>query len=189
MSDADDDREWEACANSWLAASGPPVDGEPLRRLLQTQRRRLLAVAIGEAVLVLAFAALSWLVARDGVVAWEAVWLLTLWAFTLVALAFVWWNRRGTWRSLGRSVEEHLRLARRRAERQRRAGAFAGALFVVETVAIVMQLAWFDRLTPLALVVLAAVGAGVAVGCAVARRRSGRELERLADYQRESAVS
>ncbi len=133
---------------------------------------------------------LSWLVARDGVAAWEAVWLLTLWAFTLLALAFAWWNRRGIWRSLGASVEEHLRLARRRVERNQRAVAFAGALFVVETVAIVIQLAWFDRLT------LLMVGAarrpsawGSAIGCAIARRLGRRELERLADYERESAVA
>ena len=182
------DTDWEALASSWRTASDPPLDATPLRQLLRSQRRRLVVVALGEAALVAGFAVLSWLVARDGVAAWEAVWLVTLWAFTLLALAFAWWNRRGTWRSLGASVEEHVRLVRRRVERNQRAVAFAGALFVVETVAIVMQLAWFDRLTPLAVALLATAGIGVGVGCAVARRRSRRELERLADYARESAL-
>ena len=182
------DTDWETLASSWRAASEPPVDATPLRRLLRTQRRRLVVVAVGEAALIAGFAVLSWLVTRDGVAAWEAIWLLTLWAFTLLALAFAWWNRRGTWRSLGTSVEEHVRLARRRVERNQRAVAFAGALFVIETVAIVMQLAWFHRLTPLMVGLLAAVGVGVAIGCAIARRLGRRELERLASFTRESAA-
>ena len=180
--------DWEALASSWRAASEPPLEATPLWRLLRAQRRRLVAVAVGEVVLVAAFAALSWLVARDGVASWEAVWLLTLWAFTLIALAFAWWNRRGTWRSLGRSVDEHVRLARRRLERKRRAVAFAGALLAVETVAVVMQLAWFDRLTALVVALLAAAAAGIGVGCVVALRSSRRDLQQLAEYERESVA-
>jgi hypothetical protein len=180
--------DWEATASVWRSASEPPVDTARLRRLLASQRRRLITVAVGEAALVAGFAVLSWLVVGDGMAAWEAVWLLTLWAFTGVTVAFAAWNRRGTWRRLGASVEEHLRLARLRAQRKRRALAFAGWLFVTETVAIIAQLAWFDRLTPLAAALLAAAAVVVTVGCAAARRHSSRELERLAGYAQQSAA-
>ena len=126
--------EWEDLEGVWRQEE-QPVDLAPLRRLLAAQRRRLVAVVTVEAVLVLAFGWLSWLVARDGVEAWEAVWLLTLWGFTVAAVAFAWWNRRGTWRSLGESVEEYLRLARLRARRARRSLAFACGLLVAEVVA------------------------------------------------------
>jgi hypothetical protein len=173
------DLDWEGWASAWRSGE-VPVETEALRRRLAAQRRRLLAVALGEAVLVCGFGALSWLVARDGIAAWEAVWLGTVWAFTLVAVVFAVWNRRGTWRSLGESVEEYVRLARLRAQRGRLAAAFAGALVVAETIAVIVQLAWFGRLTPVVIAVLAGMGAAVAIGCAVVRRRLRRELERLA---------
>ena len=183
--------EWEDLAAAWQSVDGTidePIDLAPLRRLLAAQRRRLVAVVLGEAALVLAFGWLTWLVARDGVEAWEAVWLVTLWGFTVVAVAFALWNRRGTWRSLGESVEEYVRLARLRARRARRSLGFAGALLVAEVVAVVAQVVWFGRASGstglLVAGLLVAAVAVAAAGCWLAARRIRRELALLDEVSR-----
>ncbi len=180
--------EWEDLAAAWQKADEAPVDLAPLRRLLAAQRRRLVAVVLGEAALVLAFAWLSWLVVRDGVQAWETVWLLTLWGFTFVAVAFALWNRRGTWRSLGESVEEYVRLARLRARRARRSLVFAAGLLVAEVVAVVAQLAWFGRASGGTGVLVAGLLVGAvamaAAGCWLAARRIRRDLALLDELTR-----
>jgi len=183
--------EWEDLAADWQTADEGPVDVAPLRRLLAAQRRRLVAVVLGEAALVLAFGWLSWLVVRDGVEAWEVVWLLTLWGFTVVAVGFALWNRRGTWRSLGESVEEYVRLARLRAQRARASLVFSCGLLAAEVLAVVAQLIWFGRANgPLGLVVgslLVAAISVVAGGCWLAARRIRRELALLDELSRQEA--
>jgi len=174
--------EWDDLGAAWRAAD-EPVDLGPLRRLVATQRRRLVAVVAGEAALVLAFAALSWLVARDGVATWEAVWLATLWSFTAVAVAFAAWNRRGTWAGLGESVEDHLRVARLRARRALAAVSFAIGLLVAEVVAVAVELAWYDRFGATEIALLAAVAGAVAAWCGWTRRRVRRELALLDELE------
>lgn len=175
------DREWELYEAAWRTAS-ERVDPAPLRRLVAAQRRRLVAVTLGEAAIVAGCGLLSWWVASDGIEAWELIWLLTLWGFAVVASAFALWNRRGTWRNLGESVEDHVRLARLRAARKGRAAVFACGLFVAEAVAVVLQLAWLGRLTAAALGLLLVTAAGFAAGGWLAYRRSRREKELLASY-------
>jgi hypothetical protein len=175
------ERDWELWEAAWRTA-GERVDPAPLRRLLAVQRRRLVAVAAGEALVVAGCVVLTWWIASDGLEAWEAVWLLTLWGFAAVATGFAVWNRRGTWRSLGEAVQDHVRLARQRAARNARASAFACGLLVAETVAVLAQLAWFGRLTPAAVACLAATGAGIGALGFIAYRRSRREEELLASY-------
>jgi len=179
--------EWEEVAAAWRTVE-EPVDLAPLRRLLAAQRRRLGAVVMIESALVLALAWLSWLVAHDGVEAWEATWLVTLWGFTIVTIAFAWWNRRGTWRSFGASVEDYVRLARLRARRARRALAFACGLLVAEVVAVVAQLVWFGHTSgSRGLVIgslLVAAIAVVAGWCWLAASRIRAELELLDELSR-----
>ncbi len=175
--------EWESLALDWRAASGP-VDAAPLRRKVAAHRRRLIAATVGEILLVASFAWLSWLVAGDGVEPWEVVFLTTLWGFTLLAGAFAWWNRRGTWRALGESVEEFVRLTRLRAERQTRSIDFSLGLFAAEAVIIVAQLAWFGRLTAIAGLLLAVAGAVVGAWCWAMKRRVASDLAGLREYDR-----
>jgi hypothetical protein len=175
------EREWELYAAAWRAETAP-VDPAPLRRLVAAQRRRLVAVVAGEAAVLAGCAALSWWVAADGVETWELVWLATLWGFAAIASAFAFWNRRGTWKSLGESVEDHVRLARLRATRAAQAFLFGCGLIVAETVAVLAQLAWWGRLTVAALLCLAAVGAGIAGVGWLAYRRYRRDAQVLAAY-------
>jgi hypothetical protein len=122
---------------------------------------------------------------RGGAAAWQIVWLATLWAFTAVAGGFAWWNRRATWRAAGAAVEDAVRLARLRAERQLRTVRFVLLLFAAEVVAVLAQLAWFDRLVPVAFAALGAAGIVIALWCAVTRRRLRRELARIDAFARE----
>lgn len=147
------ERDWDSLTRDWRA-SDEEVPTATLRRLIAAERRRTLAVGAGEAATIAAFAWLSWLVSRDGLAAWETVWLSTLWMFTAIAVPFAWWNRRGTWTALVESVAEYERLRERRRHRTLR---FACALFLAEVVVVVIELAWFDRLTVTALVGLLAL--------------------------------
>jgi hypothetical protein len=175
--------EWESLAEVWRAA-GAPVDLTPLRRKVAAHRRLLIAATVGEVLVVAGFVWLSAVAAGDGVEPWEAVWLATLWGFTLLAFAFVWWNRRGTWSALGESVEEFVRLTRLRAERQMRSIYFSLGLFVAQTVIVAIQLAWFGRLTVAAGLLLAAFGALVAAWCWAMRKKVARDLAAVEEYDR-----
>jgi hypothetical protein len=150
------EREWEALSGVWRTAV-EEVDREPLHRLIAAERRRLVGVVIGEMAMLAGFAWMTWLFVRDGVEVWEAVWLSTIWMFTAVAIPFAWWNRRGAWRSLADSVADCLR---QRAARRLRTLRFACGLFVAEVVAVVAELAWFDRVSPRAIGILAVLTAG-----------------------------
>lgn len=180
--------EWDAWGEAWRAAEAP-VDIAPLRRKIAAHRRLLIAATLGETLLVAAFLWLSARVARDGVEPWEAVWLATLWGFALLAVAFAWWNRRGTWSALGESVEECVRLTRLRAQRQRRSALFAAGLYAAEAVIVGAQLAWFDRLTLAAGLLLAALGALVAAWCWAMQRKAARDLAAVAEYERGAAAA
>ena len=63
------------------------------------------------------------------------------------------------------------------------------ALFAAEAIVVVAQLAWFDRLVPVALAALAAAGGVVVFWCVVARRRLLRELSRIDAFSRELSES
>ena len=174
--------DWELLSEAWQATPAP-AHAASLRDIVRSHRRRLLFVAAVEIMIVLAFAALSVFVVSDGVAPWEAVWLITLWGFTIIAVTFAIWNRRGTWTALGESVEEYVRITRLRAERRMRSVYFACGLFVAEGVAIVVQLAWFDRFTMLAAVLLAASGAAIGAWCWGTKRRVAREIETIDNYE------
>ena len=170
------------------AAARPAADPAgvaDLFRRLHRQRLRMLAVAAGEVLAVAILIAASVAVLHGGAVAWEVTWVITLWVFAGIAIAFAWWNRRATWRAAGGAVEDAVRLARLRAERQLRTGAFVLLLYAAETAAVVTQLAWFGRLAPVAVWALAAGGAVVAAWYAVTRRRLRRELLRIDAFARE----
>lgn len=147
-----DDREWDSLAALWQT-SADAVGDAPVRKMVASYRRRVAVVAVGEAAIVAVFAWLSWRVLRDGIAAWEAVWAVTLWSFTAVAAAFAGWNRRGMWRAIGMSVDEYRRL---RAARRLRSARFACALFAAEVLVVAAELAWFDRFSAGAALILAA---------------------------------
>jgi hypothetical protein len=176
------ENEWESLAQAWRT-TGAPVDSAPLRRRVAGHRRLLVAATLGEILLVAAFVWLSVIVAGDGVEPWEMVWLTTLWGFSLLAAAFAWWNRRGTWSALGESVEEFVHLTRLRAERQRRSIVFSLGLFVAEAVIIAAQLAWFGRLTLFAGAILAALGGLVAAWCRAMQKKVARDLAAVEEYE------
>lgn len=177
----ENDASWDALASAWASA---PVEGDsPIGRIVDRHRRRLLIVAAGEIALVLAFAVMSALFVANGVESWEAIWLLTLWMFTAVAVAFAWWNRRETWSTAGRSVADYVRLTRLRATRQRRSIIFVIALVLAEIAAIVVQLVIFDRFTMTAGLLLAGSAAVTTVWCVAAKRRIDRERQMIAEYE------
>ena len=147
------EREWESLSNLWRDP-GQEIGRAALRRLVASHRRRLVAVAAGEASIVAGFIWLSLLFVRDGLVAWEAVWLSTLWIFTAIAAPVSWWNRRGSWHSMTESVAE---FRRQRAMRWLRSLLFACWLFVAEVIVAAGELAWFGRFTSLAAGSLAAL--------------------------------
>ena len=150
------ENDWESLASDWHARS-EDVPAATVRRLIAAERRRTLAVIAGETAIVAGFAWLSWLAIRDGLAPWETVWLSTLWMFTAGAVPFAWWNRRGTWRAFVESVAE---FERRRDQQRRRTLRFACALFSAEAIVVMAELAWFDRLTARALLIL--LGSAVA---------------------------
>ena len=162
-----------------------PAGVADLLRRLHRQRLRMLAAAAGEVLAMLVLIAASVAILQGGAVAWKVTWLITLWVFACVAIAFAWWNRRATWRAAGAAVDDAVRLARLRSERQLRTVDFVLLLYAAESVAVVAQLAWFDRLAPTALVALAVGGGVVAAWYGVTRRRLRRELARIDAFARE----
>jgi hypothetical protein len=179
--------EWSGWRDAWVADGQPPASAASadLLRRLHRQRRRMLVVAAGEVLLLLILIAASVAMLHGGAVAWKVTWVITLWVFACVAVAFAWWNRRATWRAAGAAVDDAVRLARLRAERQLRTVDFVLLLYAAEALAVVAQLAWFGRLAPMAVAALAAGGAIVAAWCAVTRRRLRRELARIDAFARE----
>jgi hypothetical protein len=176
--------EWTSLSTLWTS-SQEPVDAGVLHRVVRAHRRGLLAATAGELLLTIAFAWLSYAVLRDGIELWTIVWVTTLWIFMAVAIAFAWWNRRGTWRALGDSVAEYVRLTRVRAERQRRSILFGLALFAAEVLAVVAQLQWFDRLTPFALLLLGVAAILVAGWAVLMQRKIARDLAMAEEYERQ----
>ena len=170
------EQEWVSLSALWQASRRGIVDAQ-LRRLVAAQRRGLIAAAVGEIALLSGLCYVSWMVTRSDAAAWEIVWLATLWIFAAVAAAFAWWNRRGTWSAMGSSVAEYRRL---RATKRLRSVRFAWALFLAEIVVVVSELAWFDRFTLSAAVILAALALPLGVWSMWATRRAARERE-LAD--------
>lgn len=165
------DEDFAALSTLWLR-SHEPLDDAPIRRMIAAHRTRLAAVAAGEAALVAAFAWLTWTMLGDGIGAWEAVWAITLWTFAVVAAGFAWWNRRGMWHAMGRSVEEYRRA---RAERQVRSARFACILFISEVAVVSAELVWFDRFTVTAALILAAAALPIGAWWLwVTRRQSPR---------------
>ena len=177
--------EWTALSEAWTS-SHSGVDAAPLRKIVDAHRRRLLIEVAGESVLLAAFVWVTYIVLRTGVTPWKVVWAVTLWTFAAIAVAFVWRNRSGTWDAMGDSVAEFVRLTRQRAERQRRSLRFGVALFIAEVVVAVAQLAWFDRLTLLAVLLLAGSGGIALLWYAAVRRRIARDLEIAAEYDTEA---
>ena len=192
MSDAETtaNGEWSGWLDAWAAEAPPRPAADPagladLLRRLHRQRLRMLAVAAAEVLLMLLLIAASVAVLHGGAVAWEVTWVITLWVFACVAVAFAWWNRRATWRAAGAAVEDAVRLARLRGERQLRTLDFVLLLYAAEAVAVVAQLAWFGRLAPVAVWALAAGAGLVAAWSGVMRRRLRRELARIDAFARE----
>jgi hypothetical protein len=184
--------EWRALTEAWAAtddAEGAEVATphgalDSLRRRAERQRRRQIAVAVLEWLLFAGLLVLTVVVLRGGAAAWELIWLASLWGFTAVAMGFAWWNRRATWRAAGVALDDYVRLARLRAERQLRTVRFVLALFAVEVIVVVAQLAWFDRLVPAAVAALAAAAAVIVSWCVVTRRRLDRDLSRIDAFRR-----
>lgn len=185
--------EWSGWRDAWVAepsraAARPAADPAgvaDLLRHLHRQRLRMLVAAAGEVLLMLLLVAASVAILHGGAVAWKVTWLITIWVFACVAIAFAWWNRRATWRAAGTAVEDAVRLARLRGERQVRTVDFVLLLYAAETAAVLAQLAWFGRLTPTTLWALAAGGGVVAVWYVVTRHRLRRELARIDAFARE----
>lgn len=174
------EQEWESLSALWQT-SRREIGEAPLRRLVVAQRRGLVTATVGEIALLGGFLYSSWMVTGDGIALWEAVWLVTLWTFAAVAAAFAWWNRRGTWSAMGRSVAEYRRL---RAAKHLRSVRFAWGLFVAEIVVVAAELAWFDRFTVSAAVVLAALALPLGAWSVWAKRRAARDIE-MADVSNE----
>lgn len=178
------DAEWDSLSRVWTA-SAEPVDAAPLRKIVASHRRRLIAVSLSELALVVVLAWLTYAVFRDGIAPWEVVWAITLWSFVVIAAAFVWWNRRGTWTAIGDSVADHVRLTRIRAERQRTSLRFGAGLFVAEAIAVIAQLLWFDRFTSKSAMILAA-SALIGVACMIyISRKITRDLRVVREFERD----
>ena len=177
------EEEWASISALWQTAHRDVAEAS-LRRLIAAQRRGVVAATVSEFALLGGFLYWSLMVTRDGVAVWEAVWLVTLWTFAAVAAAFAWWNRRGTWNAIGRSVAEYRRL---RATRHLRSVRFAWVLFVAEIIVVAAELAWFDRFTVSAAVILAAMALPLGVWSVWAKRRAAREIA-LADVSEDIDV-
>ena len=161
------ERDWDSLTRVWQS-SRDEVTAARLSELVAAERRRLAATVVGELLVIGAFVVLSWLAMRDGLAAWEAVWLTTLWLFTAVAAPFAWWNRRGAWSSMVESVAE---FERRRMARRRRTLHFASALFIAEVLVVSIELAWFDRFSVLATQLLVAMTIAFVVWLTWMKRR------------------
>jgi hypothetical protein len=161
------ERDWDSLTRVWQS-SRDEVAAARLSDLVAAERRRLAATVVGELLVIGAFVVLSWLAMRDGLAAWEAVWLTTLWLFTAVAAPFAWWNRRGAWSSMVESVAE---FERRRTARRRRTPHFACGLFIAEVLVVSIELAWFDRFSVLATLLLVAMTIAFVVWLTWMKRR------------------
>ena len=179
------DAEWDSLSSIWTA-DARPVDAAPLRTIVASHRRRLIAATLAELALVVVLAWLTYAVFRDGIATWEIVWAITLWGFAAVAATFAWWNRRGTWSAMSDSVAEHVRLTRVRAQRQRTSLRFGVVLFITEAIAVVAQLVWFDRFTYKSAMLLAA-SALIGAACMIlVSRKIARDLRVVSEFERHS---
>lgn len=175
------DKEWQSMHQLWRTADAG-VDAQPLRRAVSAHRRWLVIATLGEVLFAAALMWLTWVVLREGVTGWRIIWAISVWFFAAVAYAFVWWNRRGTWRAAGNSVSDFVRLTRLRARRQRLSLRFALGLAVAESVVVVAQLLWFDRFTLLSATLLGTILFIVVIWYAVTRRRIAHDLALASEY-------
>lgn len=183
MSDSSEWREW---SESYRSAARGEVLAPQLAAAVRRRERRLRRLVLAEVALtVLGLgAALAWFAASPSALRGAAV---TLFATCFaVAWAFNLWNRRGSYRAAGESVEAHLAFAERRARGQRRTLAFVPLFFAFEVAAILLFHARFSpQSLPLASGLAAVAAALGGLGWALYRDRVLGEQARLARLRRE----
>jgi hypothetical protein len=134
--------EWEVLGAEWRAESPRPERGaavEALRRRVRAHgvRQRLL-LASEIALSIASLAAVRWFLGMPGgrgvlSAAWTVVMLAVVWSFAI-------WNRRGSWRPLGESTSEYLRLSHLRMRAGRRTVRFVR---IVLGLSVAAYLPWF----------------------------------------------
>jgi hypothetical protein len=134
--------EWEALGAEWRSAAPRLESGaavEALGRRVRAHGRRQLLLLASEIVMSIgALAAVRWYWNQSdgrGVVTAISivVMLAVVWSFAI-------WNRRGSWRPLGESTSEYVRLSRVRVRAGRRT---VGFVRIVLALGVVVYVPWF----------------------------------------------
>jgi hypothetical protein len=187
--------DWDALSAEWRGHR-PPSEAMPteaterLRRRVQRHSRQQWILLAGEIVLTLYFGWVAWSAFLEpsgrGILAAIA---------TVGVIGLVWTfairNRRGSWRPLGESTSDYLRLSHGRAEAGRRSISFVRRMVVG---ALLCYLPWFAfRLRDGAIsgsewwrwIFLLAYSAAFLSWCAWRSRRIGHEVAVLEEIERE----
>jgi hypothetical protein len=138
--------EWEALSAEWRAASPRPESREgagaavdALRRRVRSHGRRQALLLLSEVVMTVAsLVAARWYWNQPG--GRGVVTALAILGMLALVWSFVIWNRRGSWRPLGESTREYVRLSRVRVRAGRRTVRFVR---VVVGLAVVVYVPWF----------------------------------------------
>ena len=181
------DGDWDRLAVQWAAEPepSPPVPTDLNQWVARRGRGLRVRAALDYAVSgsLLAFSIL-WFVTHPTPT--FLAWAVGLWAFTLVALAFGVWNRRGLWAPPEETPTAYVRLSRERTRRYRLRVRFAWVLLIAEIVFLVLfeKLAappggWTAGFLLTYYGLLIAVSAAYVGGLLWQGRRGAREARRL----------
>lgn len=121
----------------WTLEAEPPREPsvEALRNEVERRRRKMLLTVAGEVVFTLCLIAVSAaLLAGGGDAPHRVTAVVLLWVTWLVAAGFATWNRRGLWRSSGKTALGYLALLEERARRRRRVADFVLGLVILQLV-------------------------------------------------------
>lgn len=179
------DQELANWRQDWLAEQPPPGHFE-IRRIVDRERRRMiarLATRLISALVMLGFSA--WWVWQQWSAEW-IVWAAVIWISTFVTSAFAIWNSAGNWTSLDQSTAGFVDLARRRCLAVLREIRFGRWMVAASLAIVVPWLTWdfaFRHPSVMGLLlgdgIAFAVSAAYLVRFAVWRRRKLKELREL----------
>lgn len=177
------DLELESWKRQWREPGGETLPD--FRAKIRRQDRRTMLVLMLGAVCLVGSLVAVWQVRTAF---WSGL-AAGLWFSTAVMGAYVWRVRRGTWRPAARTTQAYIELCYRRAIAKERIARFAGVFLGIAVVAYGIFVLWnHEHISPLSVVVLAALAAESFFLRAVARRKR-REIEATGKFLQSSAES
>ena len=176
--------EWTELIEQWNAVDESTIHFDALRARIEAERRRMIrSVALDTVVSVLFAGGAAYALLRFPS-PWTRLFAIDVAAMLVATWAFALWNRRGTWRPLGKTTESFLRLARLRCRRKIQAIRFGAEVMIAQLVAVAAWRVWGPQHAPFAPTEMLAVLPAIVVvtftaWLALSRRRAAQELAEL----------